>query len=206
MWRVSDVGAMNWAMIPSIRPCSDKLGWAKVKGPSAEEGALPSRVGESIWNELGLVVIGFILIQAIYSVIAFHPIDAESLVKIPHFFRPTGQYRLAIVVILLKVLVVSAPLTIIVGGLSTMLFSGQLNPFGAAVYVIVCGTIYIAFLTYVISDHEGAQRLSDAMMKAHGSLWENAGSVITYFVDQYGFVLSAESTLLGVYVGYRLAS
>jgi hypothetical protein len=67
MWRVSDVGAMNRAMIPSIRPCSDKLGWAKVKGPSAEEGALPSRVGESIWNELGLVVIGFILIQAIYS-------------------------------------------------------------------------------------------------------------------------------------------
>jgi hypothetical protein len=44
------------------------------------------------------------------------------------------------------------------------------------------------------------------MMKAHGSLWAVAGSVITYFVDQYGVVLSGESTLLGVYAGYRLAS
>jgi hypothetical protein len=167
---------------------------------------LPNHVGESIWNELGLVVIGFILIQLIYIVIISHQIDVDRLLEIPHFYRPKGQYRLAIVVITLKVLIVSAPLTIIVGGLSAMLFGGQLNPFGAAIYIIVCGLIYIAFLTYVISDHESAQRLSDAMMKAHGSLWEIAGSVITYFVDQYGFVLSGESTLLGVYAGYRLAS
>jgi hypothetical protein len=167
---------------------------------------LTNKGGESIWNELGLLVIGFILIQVIYSAIVFHEIEVSSLFDIPHFYRPTGKSRVEVVEIILEVLVVSAPLTIIVGGLSAMLFAGQLNPFGAAIYIIVCGLIYIAFLTYVLPDHESAQRLSDAMMKTHGNLWEIAGSVITYFVDQYGLVLSGESTLLGVYAGYRLAS
>jgi hypothetical protein len=166
---------------------------------------LSNQGSESIWNELGLVVIGFILIQVIYGAIIFHEIEVSSLLDIPHFYRPKGQYRLEIVELILKVLLVSAPLTIIVGGLSMMLFAGQLNPFGAAIFVIGCGLIYIAFLTYVLPDHESAQSLSDAMMKAHGNVWEIAGSVITYFVDQYGLVLSGESTLLGVYAGYRLA-
>jgi xanthine/uracil permease len=70
---------------------------------------LTSQVGESIWNELGLVVIGFFLIQIIYGAIVFHSIDAESLLQIPHFYRPKGEYRAELVVIILKVLVVSAP-------------------------------------------------------------------------------------------------
>lgn len=167
---------------------------------------MPNHVGESTWNDLGLVAIGFILIQVVYGAIVSHQIDAGLLLDIPDFYKPKGVQRAEIVIIILKVLVVSAPLTIIVGGLSGMLFAGQLNPFGAAIYVIVCGMIYIAFLTYVISDHESAQRLSDAMMKARGNVWEIAGSVVKYFIDQYGLVLSGESTLLGVYAGYRLAS
>jgi hypothetical protein len=194
------------ALILSIRPRGDKIGWTKVKGRSAEEVVLPSRVGESIWNELGLVVIGFILIQLIYIVIVSHQIDVDRLLQIPHFYRPKGDYRVKVVEIIFKVLEVSAPLTIIVGGLSAMLFSGQLNPFGAAIYIIVCGLIYIAFLTYVTSAHESAQRLGDAITKTQSNLWAVGGSVIEYFVDQYGYVLSSESTLLGVYAGYRLAS
>jgi hypothetical protein len=167
---------------------------------------LPNHVGDSTWNDLGLVVIGFILIQVIYSAVVSHQIDAGSLLDIPDFYRREGAQRAKIVIIILKVLVVSAPLTIIVGGLSAMVFAGQLNPFGAAIYVIVCGMIYMAFLTYVISDHQSAQRLSNAMMKTQGNVWEIAWNVIKYLVDQYGWVLSGESTLLGVYAGYRLAT
>jgi hypothetical protein len=44
------------------------------------------------------------------------------------------------------------------------------------------------------------------MMKTQGNVWEIAWSVIKYLVDQYGWVLSGESTLLGVYAGYRWAT
>jgi hypothetical protein len=163
-------------------------------------------VGKSTWNDLGLVVIGFILIELINSAIVYHRIDANLLWDVPNFYRPKGIHRAEIAIIIWQVLLVSAPLTIIVAGLSAMLFSGQLNPFGAAIFVIVCGTIYAAFLTYIIADHESAQRLSDVIAKPRDSFWEIPARIIEYFVNQYGWALSAESTLLGSYAGYRLAS
>ena len=163
-------------------------------------------IGKSTWNDLGLVVIGFILIAVINSVIVYHQIDSNLLFEIPKFYRPKGIDRAEIAIIILQVLLVSAPLTIIVAGLSAMLFSGQLNPLGAAIYVIVCGLAYVAFLTYIIADHESAQRLSDVIAKPRGSFWEIPASIIEYFVDQYGWALSAQSTLLGAYAGYRVSS
>lgn len=163
-------------------------------------------IGQSTWNDLGLIVIGFILIQVVNIAIVYHQIDADLLRHVPDFYRPKGIHRADVAIIILQVLLVSAPLTIIVTGLSAMLFSGQLNPLGAAIWVIVCGALYIAFLTYVIADHESAQKLSDVMAKPRDSFWEIPASIIEYFVDQYGWALSAESTLLGAYAGYRLAS
>jgi hypothetical protein len=163
-------------------------------------------IGKSTWNDLGLVVIGFILIQIINSAIVYHQIDANLWWDVPNFYRPKGLQRAEIAIIILKVLMVSAPLTIIVAGLSAMLFSGQLNPLGGTIYVIACGLIYVSFLTYIVADHESAQRLSDVIAKPRSSFLEIPASIIGYFVDQYGWALSAESALLGAYAGYRLAS
>ncbi|HLK82152.1 MAG TPA: hypothetical protein VKT99_11745 [Xanthobacteraceae bacterium] len=163
-------------------------------------------IGKSTWNDLGLVVIGFILIQVVNSAIIHHQINVDLLLEVPDFYRPKGLQRAEIAIIILKVLAVSAPLTIIVAGLSAMLFSGQLNPLGATIYVVGCGLIYIAFLTYIVADHENAQRLSDIITAPRSNFLEIPASIIGYFFDQYGWALSAESALLGAYAGYRLGS